>query len=82
MSKDGTGNVPDALKHIGIALAGALVIYLCHFVPVLLFIVPPIVCGAGGWLADAGDTIKQRKVVAFVWAGIGLAAGIGFFLSL
>lgn len=79
MKKD----VLDALKHIGVALLGALTIYLSSLIPFLLFIVPALVCGAGGWFAAGKDSEpKVKRNTALAWGAIGLAAGIGFYIAL
>ena len=78
---DGTANVSDALKQIGVALAGALVIYLTgEYLPgIFLFIIPALVCGVGGYLAAQGDS---KKKAAIGWGAIGMAAGILFYFAL
>jgi hypothetical protein len=82
-NKDGTANVGDALKHIGVALVGALIIVLTGlYLPgFLLVIIPPIVCGVGGWFADKNPNRKTRIEVALAWGGIGLIAGILFWIA-
>ena len=79
-NKDGTANVFDALKHIGVALAGALVIYLTgEYLPnFFLLIIPTAVCAAGGYFAGKGDA--QIKT-AVGWGIVGLLAGIGFWIA-
>lgn len=83
-NKDGTANVGDALKHIGIAAIGIAVIYLTQLIaPGLLFIVPALACGAGGYFANGKATSpKIRKNTAIAWACVGMAAGIVFFIAL
>ena len=82
MNKDGTANVGDALKHIGVALVGALIIYLTgEYLPnFLLVIIPPAVCAIGGYFAMQGDQ-KQKSKAAFWWGVVGLAAGIAFWIA-
>lgn len=82
MNKDGTANVGDALKHIGVALLGAILIvitglYLPNF---LLLIIPTAACGIGGWFAG-GVNPKTKRNAAIAWGVIGLVAGIGFWIA-
>lgn len=79
-NKDGTANVADALKHIGVALAGALLIYLTgEYLPnICLIIIPPVICAVGGYFAGTGIT---KKKAAFWWGIVGLAAGIAFWIA-
>lgn len=72
MKKD----IIEALKHIGVALVAALVLIGSAQVwSGFLFIVPPAVCGFGGWLAT------KKLNVALGWAGLGFVAGVLFFIA-
>lgn len=70
-------DVKKALKHIGVAaLAFGVILLTGLFLPpVALFIVPPIACGVIGWI------LTRNLTATIAWAGIGLAAGIGFFIA-
>lgn len=83
---DGTANVKDALKHIGIALVFAVVIVLVgsskH--PWLLFLVTPALTGLGAWLASRAYNKKFTDVQWIGgWAAIGLViATLWFFFGI
>lgn len=81
-NSDGTANVWDALKHIGVALVGFILIYLtgAYLPNFFLVIIPPAICAVGGWFAAKGDP-KNQKIAAIAWGCIGLAAGIGFWIA-
>jgi hypothetical protein len=82
-NKDGTANVLDGLKHIGIALVFAVVIVLVgsslkH--AWLLFLVTPALCGLGGWLVSRqySKTWTDIQLIG-AWAVLGLVIATFWF---
>lgn len=80
-NKDGTANVGDALKSIGIALVAALLIVAAGTSKHDWLVIPvtAIVSGAGGYLATRKDDKKVKLTTIGKWGAFGLVAGVMWY---